>query len=215
MSVCHILCWLVVWGNVMSFKVCRLKNATKVMSAPSINSSGVANSGFPKGRQPQRGAFNLELEPVVDLRGRPRCPRRPIIFSISCSFFFGNLPKSYVGTPLEGQRTPSYGESWIRPCEPWKALLGTSPCSFLIKAKQKVVQCMTPPLSTPSLPLWGQICFAFRGRFRIPYRRNVNLLGEGVVTILCLKKTEIGNSLVIRSANDFHGDSQENDQYGP
>ena len=134
---------------VMSFKVCRLKNAIKVGSAPSINSSGVADSGFPKGRQPQRGAFNLESEPVVDLRGAPAPPTARNVLNFM--HFFWKFAKIVCWHPSEG--------SVPRPtCEPWKAYWGCSPVPSLLKPNRRLCSVWHPSFHPLSL-LWGQICF--------------------------------------------------------
>ena len=57
--------------------------------------------------------MTCQTEAVADLRGggRGTCP--PVQnLSISCSFW-GNLPKLYVGAPLESW-CPTSGKSWIR-----------------------------------------------------------------------------------------------------
>ena len=63
---------------------------------------------------------NRGISAVVDSRGYPQCMSPPLIpqmkvFSISGSFW-KNMANSYVGNPLK-VGTPSYGKSWICPCD--------------------------------------------------------------------------------------------------
>ena len=123
---CHILRWLVVWGSVMLCKICCLRNANEMGSAPSFYSNGGSRISH-RGRQPQSGAATY----YVGMKMMKK-------FGLG----WGRIPRLPSRPPPD---LPMYSnfciQSWARTLE---SISGMFPCLF----KQEVVQRITPPIST-------------------------------------------------------------------